>query len=411
MTWYLAFVASVLIIIIGLHKKLNIGLAMIIGSITLGLMSLLPFASFMQVTIDSLMNSTTIMLVLSIVQLGMLGHILKQTGALESIITSLNSIVSDLRIISVAMPMLIGMLTVPGGAILSAPICAQTGNKLGLPPAKQAAINIWFRHALYFMLPLFPSLILASQLSGISLGRFVAHNITVTVIGVFFGFKVLFKGYENISTSGKVDFSKIRELLLSIAPLLLIFIMVVFFRIYFPLALLSGIILALSYSLPFKGWGSQLFLRIKTMLLPGINLSLALVIIGIMFYTEMLTSTKVILEITGLLLGSNIPIIFLIIIISVLVGLLVGDNSASIAILFPLFLPLAPEGYYTFSAYMAFVYVCSVTGHMISPAHPCFSLSKEYYKVDMKNIAGIIAPLLMITLVTAFLLTICFGFH
>ena len=411
MPWYFAFIISVSVIIIGLYKKLNIGLAMIIGAITLGLLSQLSLFSLYQVTAASLLNSVTVMLVLSILQLGILGHILKKTGALEAIIDSLNSMVSDLRAISVAMPMLIGMLTVPGGAILSAPICAQTGENLGLPPEKQAAINIWFRHVLYFMLPLFPSLILASQLSGISLGRFVAHNILITIIGTVLGFKVLFRGYRNVKPSYETNLSRLRELLISISPLLLIFVMVVFLGIYFPLALLSGIILALTYALPVKFWPKELLSRIKTLLLPGINLALALVIIGIMFFKEMLTSTNVIVEITSLLLMTNIPIIILIIVISFLVGLLVGDNSASIAILFPLFIPLAPEGYYTFSAYMSFVYVCSVTGHMISPAHPCFSLSKEYYRIDMIKIAALIAPLLVVAVTSAFLLTICFGFY
>lgn len=413
MPWYIALSGSIIMILVCIYKKVNIGLTMIAGAFALGLLVWLPANDYLVVLFNGLWNSITIMLVISIILLGVLGHILKQTGALEEIIENLNTLVSDIRVIAVAMPMLIGMLTVPGGAILSAPLCAEAGTRLEASPVRQAVINNWFRHVLYFMFPLFPSLIIASQLSGISLSRFFIHNLPLTIVGTVFGFLFLFKSYNNVKSLKNNSFSwnKVGRLLRSILPLIIILILVVLFELYFPLALLIGIIIAILNYLPGGNLTAELINRVKTMIIPGIKLPVALVIIGIMLYKEMLTYTGVISDMTNLVLDLGLPVIVLIAVISFLVGMLTGDNSASVVILFPLFMPLIPTGGAVTSAYFAFLYAGSTAGHIISPAHPCFSLTKEYYGVEIKNFIFLTLPMLLVVMITGFLITLLFGFY
>lgn len=413
MPWYVALSGSIAIILGCIYLKLNIGLTMIFGAISLGLLAGLPPGGFADVAVGGLWNPVTIMLVFSILLLGVLGHILKATGALEEIILNLNALVSDVRVISAAMPMLIGMLTVPGGAMLSAPLCAEAGTRLNVPPVRQAVINNWFRHVLYFMFPLFPSMIIASGLSGVSLGRFFLHNLPLTVIGVLFGFFFLFRGYGAGNSPGKSSFSWQKTALLakSVLPLLLILALVVFFEIYFPLALLAGIAAALLNYLPGQARGPEIIKRLRTLILPGIKIRVALVIAGIMLYKEMLTRTGVISDMTGLVLDLGLPIIVLVAVIAFLVGILTGDNSASVVILVPLFMPLIPSGGAAYSAYFAFLYASSTAGHIISPAHPCFSLTKEYYDVEIKEYIKLSLPMLGVVMAAGFLITAFFGFH
>lgn len=413
MPWFIALSGSIVAILICIYKKLNIGLTMLIGAVALGLLARLSLTGYLEVVVNGLWDSVTIMLIISILLLGVLGHILKVTGSLEEIIINLNALVTDIRIIAVAMPMMIGMLTVPGGAILSAPLCAEAGSRLKASPVRQAVINNWFRHVLYFMFPLFPSLIIASELSGVSLSRFFIHNLPLTVVGTAFGFFLLFRDYKGSTKVSGPGFtwSRMGLLLKSILPLLLILILVVFLNIYFPFALLAGIILALFNYLPAKGWGSLLVFRLRTMLLPGVKFSVALVIVGIMIYKEMLSQTGVITDMTNVVLEMGLPVIFLIAVISFLVGMLTGDNSASVVILFPLFMPLIPPDAALYSAYLAFLYAGSTAGHIISPAHPCFSLTREYYGVDIKEYIVLTLPMLAVVMVAGFLITLLFGYH
>lgn len=413
MPWYFALSVSIAVILACIYKKINIGLTMIAGAVALGLLTGLSPRGFLEVTINGLWNSITIMLIISILLLGVLGHILKATGALGEIILNLNALVADIRVIAAAMPMLIGMLPVPGGAILSAPLCAEAGTRLKTSPVHQAAINNWFRHVLYFMFPLFPSMIIASELSGVNLGRFFLHNLPLTIIGTLFGFFMLFKGYSGLQSTEKGSFSweKAGLLVKSILPLLFILILVVFFDIYFPLALLAGIIMALLNYLPPSGQMIEAAKRFRTMILPGIKAKVALIIAGIMLYKEMLTHTEVISDLTNLVLEMGLPVIILIAVISFLVGMLTGDNSASVAILFPLFMPLIPAGGLVTSAYFAYLYAGSTAGHIISPAHPCFSLTKEYYAVEIKDYILKTLPMLAVVMTAGFLITLLFGYH
>ena len=420
MPWYIALVLSIIVIIVSLARKINIGLSMILGATVLGLTSGTAVKELFYVAYQALKNSTTIILVLSIVLLGALGHVLKQTGSMEQMIKSINTLIADLRVVTAAIPFLIGMLTVPGGAILSAPMCGELGHKLNLPPARRVVVNIWFRHVSYFMLPLFPGVIMASELSGASVTTFFVHNFHLTVIGTLAGFFFLFRGYskgpgkEPLVEETNAEETPLRELLnfcQSILPIVTIMFLVVFFNLYFPLALLLGVLTALFNYLPQEGKGQILLHRLKTMVLPGINLRIVLVIVGIMFYKEMLNYTRAVFHLTEFLLYLGIPLIFLILTVPFLIGMLAGDSSASVGIVFPLFLPLLPQDTNAYPAYLAFLYVCSTAGHIISPAHPCFALTKEYFAADIKESIKLMLPLLLLVTLTAFVTTLFFGFY
>jgi uncharacterized protein len=150
-----------------------------------------------------------------------------------------------------------------------------------------------------------------------------------------------------------------------------------------------------------------LYKRLKTMILPGIKLPVALVIIGIMIYKEMLEKSEVLIDMTDLILELGIPVIVLITFIPFLIGMLTGDNSASVAVIFPMFIPLFPlDNFTVYTAYAAYLYASSTAGHIISPAHPCFALTKEYFKEDTKNIIVLILPLLAVVMFTGLLVTI-----
>jgi hypothetical protein len=411
MPWYIVLSGSVIIILAGIYKGLNIGLTMFLGTIGLGLLAGFTFYDFLYVFQTGLWNSITLMLVLSILLLGVLGHVLKKTGSLEKIIENLQAVISDARVIAATLPALIGMLTVPGGAILSAPLCAEAGNRLNLPPDRQAAVNIWFRHVLYFMLPLFPSLILAAQLSGLPMSRFVLHNLPLTLIGIIAGFFYLFRGYSAGRRSTRFSSSKACQLFISLSPLIVILALVVVFNIYFPLAIGLGILIALINYLPRKNRLTAFIKRLRTLILPGIKIPIAIVIAGIMIYKEALTYSEVIADLTNLVIGLGIPVIVLVASIPFLVGMLTGDNSASIALIFPMFMPLLPQEPMAFSAYLAFLYASSTAGHIISPAHPCFSLTKEYYQVHLKNVLLPMLPMLALIMIFSFVITALFGFY
>ncbi|HCO18514.1 MAG TPA: hypothetical protein DIT39_02725, partial [Tissierellales bacterium] len=91
--------------------------------------------------------------ILTVALVGMLGSLMKQYGLLDQIVHTMLQIISNKKIIMMLIPSMIGVLVVPGGAVLSAPFINSLGEEMNITPPKRAAINLIFRHISMFLLP------------------------------------------------------------------------------------------------------------------------------------------------------------------------------------------------------------------------------------------------------------------
>lgn len=416
MTWPFALCLSLLAIILGVTRKLHLGLVMLAGGITLLIAAGMKPVSLMETAQLTLTDRATLLLLVSIVLIEVLGHILGSTGTLQKMITCLEQLVGNRRILTALLPAMIGILTVPGGAVFSAPLVRQAAEGTGLSPSRQAAANLWFRHALYFMYPLFPSVILAAELAAISVSAIFIYNLSLSITALLVAYLWIFRGIpaKTSSTVKSViphgDGSAARgtallNFLASFAPLGLVLILVLAFRVYFPLALIAGIITAVFTGIPLrKGCLPALKKRIQAVP-AGIRFRLALVIPGVMFYKHSLEYSGIITMLGEAIISLGIPLVLMMFIVPATVGLVTGENSASVAIVFPLFLPLFDAASSLYPAYVAFIYFSSAWGHIFTPTHPCFSLTVEFFKVSF---AGVLRHLFPAALATAILAVIQF---
>jgi integral membrane protein (TIGR00529 family) len=392
-------VAAIVVVILCMRKGVNIGVAMFLGGTALGLVGRIGILPFLQVLYKAIFSGITVFLVVSIVLIGVLGHIMKETGSLDKMINPLARMMRDLRLVASVLPLFVGMLPVPGGAVLSAPMLDEVGDRIELTNNEKSTVNILFRHLFYFMFPLFPSMILAAQLASVNIYGFVRLNLLITVLSFVFSFFYIFKwkkqggsldcntvlpksGFEGTCNWGL----ELRRFLQSIFPLLVVLLLALAFDLSFAVALVVGVMLALVNYIPLDGDFLVTFLkRARVMILPGVKFSIVFTIMGIMFFKGMLEHTGVVFNVAQFLIGMGIPLLLLLTVVPFLVGLLTGDNTASVGILFPIFLPLIGVGVHQM-AYLAYLYVSSTSGHIISPAHPCFAVTREYFKADNKEI-------------------------
>ena len=230
-----------------------------------------------------------------------------------------------------------------------------------------------------------------------SILTFLCYNLTLTAAGILTAFLLLFrgipgKGYSKSPLSPDIACQRtltrdLAGLALSMAPLLSVLILVIFFDLLFPLALTAGCFVALASGIPLRhGFSPALIVRIKTMVLPAIKLNLVSVVLGIMFFKQALEYSGVTAKIADTMLGLGLPLLFYMFAFPALVGLLTGDNAASVAIVFPLFLPLLSTGSPLYPAQVAFLYFSSAWGHIFTPIHPCFSLNNAYFKVNVSQV-------------------------
>ncbi len=388
MSWSLPLALVLLILIGGVFFKVNIGLIMLVNSLLMVLLYRLTIAEVLHLIYLTITSRVTLILFFSIILLQLLGHLLKETGAMQNMIDSLGGLLGDWRLLMAALAAVIGLMTVPGGAIISAPMIEEAGRKTGFGLAGQAAANFWFRHILYFSLPLFPSMILAAELAGVKVTVFTMYNWPLTLAGAALAFYTIFKQARGLPTrlgSGKGK-KKIRSFLKQLAfngaPLLLTLFLVVFFQVLFPLAILAGIVVAFCSYLPERdNLGAALKESFTEKVLPGFKFKTALIILAIMFFKYILDYTAVVGSMAEYLLRMGAPAVILMFVIPFSMGMITGDNSPSIAIVMPLFAPFLDPGAPGYLSQLSFIYFSSTLGHLFTPMHPCLVLTKEYFKV------------------------------
>lgn len=394
------------------RKKLNVGLAMAAGAASLALTAPLSLEQVRQALWAAVSSPTTRDLMLIILFIGMLGYILKASSALKTMVDALLGLLGDARVLMVAIPGLIGLLTVPGGAIMSAPMVGQLGDGVGISPERKTGINLVYRHIWYLIFPMLSSVILAARLAGVTPVQLVAWNSPVMFTGLAASWFFLLRGIP--AGEGKSGFSRTNlvRFFASILPIVVVLTLYLGLGLWFPGALALGIALALINMPGGEGPLPRRLLatgaaRARTMLIPGFKAEMIVVVLGIMVYKEMLEASQLVTVFAGDLVGLGIPLWLLLLVMPFAVGMVTGAHSAAVAIVLPMFLPLLSETGYL--AGLSLMYVSGTLGYLISPIHLCLILTREFYKSTLGKVYRLVLPVVGVMLATALVTSILRG--
>ncbi len=158
-TW-VGFVVSLVIILVVARKSLP--LALFCGAIVLGLFTM-PVITIFEKILFTLTDLSIIFLALAMGVIPMIGGAMKQSGQMDDLVNNLRIGRKGLMALS---PAIMGLLPMPGGALLSAPILEKGGE--GVPNDLKVAINDWFRHLFVMIYPLSSALIASAKISDLS---------------------------------------------------------------------------------------------------------------------------------------------------------------------------------------------------------------------------------------------------
>jgi integral membrane protein (TIGR00529 family) len=372
--------AALFLIVFLVRKNLNVGWAMIIAALVISGFAKMTFENTLIAFKKAIFSDTFINLALMVLFISLLGYIMKKTGALDLMIKSLISLLGGGKLLVITIPSIIGLLTVPGGAILSAPMVEESGRKLGLEKEQMTAINIFFRHIWFPIYPLYPALLLVSGLTGISSVQIILLSLLPVLVAVVVGSKTLFKGAITIEKNGEIDKVKgLKGFIYSMLPVFTILFLALVLDIYFPLAVFIGVIIAL---FSFLNKGENPLSRVKTMVFPGINFSMVISVLGIMVFKEVLEASSVLSNLMVRMMELGLPIGLLGFISALCSGLITGSNTASLGITLPVFLPLLGESPLP---YILLIFMASLLGYVLSPVHLCLILTKQHFNCDYKG--------------------------
>ena len=181
-------IIAFIIIVILIRKKINFGLSLIIGSLILGVFSLQEIeiidipkaiieASFYSFKTNQIVTST-IELALLMTLIYMLAKTMQETGAITKLIDSLRTFFSKGGTLGV-IPAVYGLMPVPGGALFSAPMINEEGEKYNLDKNQKNFLNVWFRHVWFAIYPISQTMILitSENFSKIEIYNLIEANI------------------------------------------------------------------------------------------------------------------------------------------------------------------------------------------------------------------------------------------
>ena len=374
----IGLLVSFTLIAILANRRLPLGLAMLAGSIVLGLtLGLGPARTFIVIG-NALVSPIARELMVVMALITLLNRILQRSDLLRDMLGALTGLLRDDRLSLAAIPSLVGLLPAPGAAVIAAPLVDAMGDSLSLTPARRAAINIIFRHAWFLIFPFAPSLILAAQLADMSVYRLAGLQLPLAVTFLAAGYLRYLYGPRTLPVQALDRSARVRMLgtfLFRGSPLLLGLILPVGFRMPISSSLAIAVLLAI-----FLGWRHPRF-RVSRLLRDGVDWWLVLAMGVVIAFRDVLAETAVVTVLVDGLVDGGLPVMAMAAGLPFLISFVSASQNASIAITYPLLLPLvAPEAG---PAVAVLVFTSSFFAYLISPLHLCQVLTVEYFKVRL----------------------------
>ncbi len=365
---------SFLVLGILISKKIEFGIALLAATGILLITNEPTMRSLVWMS-EILSERETINLVLVILLIGLIGYIYRDSGQVRRIILELQNALPDRRMVIASIPAIFGLLPMPGGALVSAPMIDQEGTDLGIDGVHKAFLNWWFRHAWFSIYPLDMGLIFAASIAGVSIYHIALFNLPIFVIHVMAGITFGLRGIEveSVEQNGRVNiFFLIYDFLPIISALMLNILLGI--PLYICLMLAVIILLLQNHSHYTRK-------KIPSLMKDGLSTKLFMAALGIMLFKGTIERTEALIPVVDILEG-QVPLVFVVLLGGFLVGLMIGHLPAAVGISFPILVPMIPNMNFQIAAAM-FLFV--FLGYLISPIHLCIVLTLEYYKADMKR--------------------------
>jgi uncharacterized protein len=391
MTDLLKIGAAFAFIILLLRLRWNLGLVMLLGSISLGALYLIGPVRQAQVMLNSSIDPVTINLVTGLVLIMVLENIIRKRGILKRMMEAVVNVARDRRIAMAVLPGVIGLLPSAGGAAFSAPMVQEAAADADMRPEHKAFVNYWFRHIWEYISPLYPGVVLAAAVTKTPINAMLRSQLPLPIAVIVVGALLGFRGTAVQAVAGKRDWHEFKALFVSLLPITISLLLVVVFTLPLAIAMASIVItLLLFYRYTFS--------ELWTALRESVSLNVMLMVIGIMVFKGMLEASGAIEALPLFFKQSGLPTGVVIFALPFIVGLLTGLTVGFVGATFPII--TAMMGGHPDPATVTFAFASGFAGVMLSPTHLCLLLTIQYFKADMAGTYRLMyLPVLLVFLV------------
>ena len=435
-------------------KKLEFGPALLITGVLLSLIAGLPVPQIGTSFIRVFTEPATIKTISVVLMIGILGNILKVYGFLDKIVEGLETLIPSKKALIMMTPAVIGVLSVPGGAYLSAPFVDTLGKDMEMPPNRRIVVNLSFRHISMFLIPFNQTMLFVSDMiPGINLYSLIGLNLGFVIIMQTVAYFVYIKSAKKtISQSGGNKGKALVDVLIFLSPVY----MPVLFNAIFDIQMYQAVLLSLVWMLficekPRKGlifccvmlvvlavlkfavtdpamYVYIIFAVIAAGLLfgllknsdskefikagiKGFNLFTAIMLIGVYYLQNIIKNLDSVMDMFRYLFlnSTGFSVLLVVAAASLLFGMSTGLNLVPIGVILPLVLSLPIDAGMKM-VYTNFVYIWSFLGYYYSPLHLCQIMTIKYIECPTGKVYREHARAIPYIVVGSFLLFYLYSF-
>ena len=352
----------------------------------------------------------TVGLVVVVVIMLVLSETMRRAGQLDRIVELARAFLRRPAVTMAALPALIGLLPMPGGAHLSAPMVEAAAGGAEVSRERLSAINYWFRHIWEHWWPLYPGVIVATALTASSPAQFALYQLPLGVLMAAAGLWIFRGTHPDLHrTAGRAPAGHAWRLLWATSTIWVILLVWTAVRAaaawalgegargpwaeaagrYGPLA--AGLAVSLAWTARVNRLGAA---DLAAVLKRGSIYKLALVVVGVMVFWHAIrqvdAARQIAVELQRLRVPAEIVVAALPFIAGLVTGLAVGFVGTSFPIVLAVVAAMGDGG--SIRPYVALAYGFGHLGQMLSPLHVCQIMSNEYFGAAGRRVYRLLAP-------------------
>lgn len=365
---WLGLIFSLTAIMLVARRSLPLGL--LCGALILGFFTL-PVQTTAQLIRDTLSDPSVLLLGIAMGFIPMIGGTMKESGQMDNLVSNLR--IGKRGLMAFA-PAMMGLLPMPGGALLSAPILEKGG--IGVGNDLKVAINDWFRHLFVLIYPLSSALIASAKIADLNV-----YSAALYLMPTFFFALILGYIFFLRRVHGRIEYEfpfSLKNLLVPVCVVLVAPVLDFSLKRFVSLpvnemATVAGVATAFIVSILVSRRRLDL-ISIARRMKPW---NFTLIIIGMFIFLNIFRTSD-----AAKVIGSiPLPPLTLCVVAGFVLGVATGRIILPASIILPVYLAYAVITPVVF----AIVYSGIFFGYVISPVHPCVGVSIEYFNAGIKG--------------------------
>jgi len=391
-----------LAIIVALRRKLPVGVTLLAMGPLTALIYQVPFNPLVQAYWEVARSRQFISLTALVVLVTIMGSLLKALGYLDKLASACRGLYGGARTAVAVLPPLVGLMPMPGGSLLSAPLVNSVLGDPAYKPHFKCAVNYWFRHLVEFTWPIYAGIVLTAALTGMTIARVSLLQAPFTAAMLLIGLLVFTLRIKKEPVANPSLVKPIKGILGSIWPVMAAILLYGVLKLELSLSVLIALVSLTAITRPPRS-------AIVNLVKEGLSPKLLMLIFGVLSFQRVLSLSGGVESIPKLATDYHLPEWLVIALVCFVIGLLTGMVSAYIGLGYSLlagllYEPVLNPGYVMIASLAGFI------GMILSPAHLCLIVTNEYFGSDLlKVLRTLLLPLFLLGVVGWLLYMLGYG--